>query len=63
MTNEGDEFELPAYPECCPRCGFKVPVRLAGLTYREGAPKGVLYFKCRDCAEIWTLRLVKRMPD
>ena len=62
MTNERDEFELPTYPTC-PQCGSKYVFRQPWLEAREQTPPGVLYFRCRDCAEIWTLRLAKRIES
>ena len=53
---EENVFETPEYPTC-PHCGSENVVRTPGSIDR---PPGILYFRCRDCAELWTLRLKER---
>ena len=58
MTNEADDYELPIYPTC-PQCGSKVVFRQPRIMGQD-TPPGLLYFRCRDCAEVWTLRLARK---
>jgi DNA-directed RNA polymerase subunit M/transcription elongation factor TFIIS len=57
MANDADEYELPACP-ACPQCGSKAVFRQPRIIGHD-TPTGVLYFRCQDCAEVWTLRLTR----